>query len=203
MTDSLRMKGAYMTEEKGRNSDTVTDIELEKLAARVTSEARVKDNAGGDLLVQPQHFLRLGAALRTQDNRCTSYPMYIVRDRRKSFCDGSDADITTWLDKIGCEVGSALEEKLDDLMYAGTGYNYEENAITYAGNTYVRAYYRVTHEYVTTCLTQDGADSYIRRNAHNLHDPYVYVASGHDNDEWRILRAMLLHLGGRDFSDDV
>lgn len=105
----------------------------------------VKDNAGPERAVVYEDILNIGHNLLEQDNRGTSYPMFLVRQI----------------------------------------YHHRDG--------------EQVHEYVTTCMTQEGAEAFIKQHAHNLTDPYVYVASGWKNEEWQLLRAFLLSLTGKDF----
>ena len=40
-------------------------------------------------------------------------------------------------------------------------------------------------------FTNSGAEEYIRRNGHNLNEPRIYISSGNDNPEWKMMREIL------------
>ena len=177
---------------------TYTDAELIEIGKRFTETGDVKDNAGPERQVRLGMFLNLAKELRTQDNRATSYPMFVVRDRRWNRGDTRDAEKLIWTCN-GSEVEDAALIAELDARSANRVFN---DPISIDGEDYFREGISSTTEYVTTCITQAGADFYIEENRHNLHDPYVYVASGHRNREWQMLRRMLLKLGGEDFSNE-
>ncbi len=158
----------------------------------------MKDNAGPEKQVTLDMYLDLAKELRTQDNRATSYPMFVVRDQRWDMCDDSDADRFVWTHN-----GYLVEDQelLAELEKQRRNHPDFEGELELEDETYRHQGERKTTEYVTTCFTQQGADAYIEMHRHNLHDPYVYVASGHKNEEWKAVRRLLLNLGGVDFSD--
>ncbi len=47
-------------------------------------------------------------------------------------------------------------------------------------------------EFVTACLTENGAQDFINCNGHNLHSPRIYGWSGYRNREWINLRNYFL-----------
>ena len=47
-------------------------------------------------------------------------------------------------------------------------------------------------EFVTACLTETGAESYLKVNGHNLRKPYIFVTSLFRNEEMKRLRDWLL-----------
>jgi hypothetical protein len=55
-----------------------------------------------------------------------------------------------------------------------------------------RVGYLDTWDFVTACLTEAGADEYIRVNGHDLKEPRTYVTSGYRNQEWIDLRAFFM-----------
>lgn len=40
-------------------------------------------------------------------------------------------------------------------------------------------------------FTHSGAEAYIRENGHNLNEPRIYISSGNNNPEWRLMREIL------------
>lgn len=121
--------------------------------------------------------------LRTQDNRITSHPVFIVQQRNRIW--GMDPDYTdtfAWL--------NADSEEVDPAMAATLEAGRRAHAPTPEG--YRRVGYIDTWEFVTPCLTEAGAQAYIEVNGHNLKDPRIYVTSGWRNAEWIALRAFFM-----------
>jgi hypothetical protein len=124
-------------------------------------------------------FEDIAVKLHSQDNRCTSHPMFVVRQVRRIYgidinwggCDGPDDETAEKLNKMW-----ENEEEFDErLSYERTGYT-------------------DIFEFVTCCFTNDAAEAYIADNKHNLNKPHVYVASGYRNQEWIDMRAALMEL---------
>lgn len=128
-------------------------------------------------------FVRMTAhRLRTQDNRITSHPVFIVQQRSRIW--GMDPDYTetfAWLNAEGEEVDPAMAATLE----AG------RLACAPVPEGYWRVGYVDSWEFVTPCLTEAGAQAYIDVNGHNLKDPRIYVTSGLRNQEWIDLRAFI------------
>lgn len=129
--------------------------------------------------------------LRTQDNRITELPIFVVQQRRRTYGLSNDyTDEYTWIDQDGEEVSGVVRVKLER-FYKRTGYS---NTL---GNVwYWRVGCRDTWEFVTACMTESGANEYIRANGHNLKEPRVYVESGYRNAEWKVVREHLMREHG-------
>ena len=133
----------------------------------------------------------IAVKLHSQDNRCTSHPMFVVRQVRRIYgidrcyggCDGS-----VWVSVLPGEDGEAdkeTSEKLNQMLN-------DESDGPYMG--YELTGYKDIFEFVTCCFTNDAAEAYIANNKHNLNKPHVYVASGYRNQEWIDMRAALMEL---------
>jgi hypothetical protein len=85
----------------------------------------------------PNEILLIAERLRTQDNRITSHPIFMVQERPDSQ--------SNWTN-------------------------------------------------LQPCFTNAAAEAFIERQSHNYRHLRVYVASGYDNPEWRIVRDWLMSL---------
>ena len=45
--------------------------------------------------------------------------------------------------------------------------------------------------FVSVFFTNDAAREFIQRNNHNLEKPRIYIASGYNNPEWKLVRGFL------------
>ena len=99
------------------------------------------------LLVHLAPLAVIGELIRTQDNRITSQPLFLVQEKRE--------------------------------IYRNTESGPEP---------------MVLWEFSDACFTEAAADALIRRHAHNLHSPRVYVASGFRNTEWQMEREFMRDL---------
>lgn len=123
-------------------------------------------------------------ALHTQDNRATQMPIFIVEQKRRIFGVSDDyAEHFDWVDEEQEVISDAnLAAQLEEQWQGG------DETEPYRRIGYVEIY-----EHVTSCLTEYGCKDYLRRNAHNLIEPRIYVASGHRNEEWATLRRLLMY----------
>lgn len=125
--------------------------------------------------------------VRTQDNRITANPIFIVQQKRRiTGLDPqyADSDKIVWIEDGYGEVKDPDEIKRLDAEYEKT---YTEP------DGYTRSGYLDIWEFVTACFTENGCEDYLRQNGHNLREPRIYVEGGHRNDEWQTLRRFLLN----------
>lgn len=137
----------------------------------------------------PDELLALGAELRTQDNRATAAPIFIVQQKRAYVVDEAYNDSrTVWLqDRLGdrSEVSPLRALRLERLFqgrYCEVPEGYERLALM------------DIWEFVTACLTEEGCNDYLRLNGHNLKEPRVYAAGSYRNNEYRAVRDWLISL---------
>lgn len=132
-------------------------------------------------------FERVGELVRTQDNRMTSHPVFVVEQQRQVW--GVDTDYDNdgfeWLDDEGLVIPS-LARRLEKLSQKG-------------GDTgkYRRLGYRNYWEFVTACFTEQGCNDYLAANGHNLNETRIYVYSGFRNREWIELREAFTNITGK------
>ena len=108
----------------------------------------------------------IGARIRTQDNRITSHPIFVVEQKREYIVDPDYYGARSkWVDDEGIETKPKAK-----------GYRH--------------IYVHDVWEFVTACFTEQGCKDYLESNGHNLRDPRIYVHSGFRNTEWQNIRAM-------------
>lgn len=135
----------------------------------------------------------VGRQLREQDNRGTSHPIFVIQQRNRVYGIADDhTEWVTWTDMEGHEIPSDLSRSLEVAYGAGIP----------APEGFRRIGYIDLWDFVTACLTEQGAEDYIAANGHNLKDPRIYVTSGYRNYEWIALREMFLsHYDTRQLPD--
>jgi len=128
---------------------------------------------------------KLRENLRTQDNRATSHPVFIVQQRERVFGVSRDyADGFIWVD-----VSEGCEDVVDPDEVAWLDSHFDEHCDEPEG--YDRLGYVDRWSFVTACFTEEGAKAYLSRNGHNLVAPRIYVESAHRNVEWQRVEALL------------
>ncbi len=138
---------------------------------------------------------KLAELLRTQDNRCTHLPVFMVQ--REELVSGLDADYCETIGWFHCDSSGRPEdgEEADALEAA-----YEETGEV--PDCYYRCGYRYEWRNVQPFLTEEGAKEYIRINGHNLGKTRIYVESGYRNAEWEFMRELILALAEEEVSRD-
>jgi hypothetical protein len=122
---------------------------------------------------QPVDVLaRVGELIRTQDNRITSDPIFVVEQKRSYVTDPDYNEARSiWIDDEGVQVEPRSE-----------------------GSHRVSVH--DVWEFVTACFTEQGCKDYIAANGHNLRETRIFVHSGYRNREWIDMRAALARCGG-------
>lgn len=127
----------------------------------------------------------IGERMRTQDNRITSHPMFLVQRKRRIYGIDPDCDpLIAWLHSDeSVEVDKESAEYMEHV--------FQERGEETEG--YRRVGYAEEWEYVMCFFTEAAADDFIAHNAHR-HDGELrtYVDSGHRNPEWQAVREHLL-----------
>lgn len=126
----------------------------------------------------------IGARIRSEDNRATATPIYVVQRRRRVY--GFDPDYTedtkVWLD---CEAheATAEERRLLDLAF-DLGNDIPDGWTLTA--------YLDVWDFVMPFFTEAAAQRYMDENRHNLRpECRIYVESGYRNAEWEAIRKFL------------
>ena len=116
--------------------------------------------------------------MRTQDNRCTSHPLFLVQTRIRT--PGMSPDYYHEYFWYNEDTG---EEAADDAVG-----DLEENG-------FEKIYYSMCTVTVSTHFTLRAAEEFIERNAHNFGTPLqVYVESAYNCPEIIAVREHLLKL---------
>ena len=140
----------------------------------------------------PDRIAEIGNLLRTQDNRSTDAPLFIVQEQRRTYGFdpqwANDSEIA-WLDGCNDSVEATPEEHAK--MEAAWQEDEEEP------DGWTRTAYQDTWHFVTACFTEAGCNDYIARNGHNHRGKLrVYADSSYRNEEFRAVRAFLMGLAG-------
>lgn len=131
----------------------------------------------------------------SQDARSTASPFYCVYDIEYVIIDSeysSRFDTQyVWASDEGCSY-SEDDKEFDALELLCCG-GYE---ITVDSVKYEKIRQSIVPRFVTACLTEVGANDYLKANGHNLNKPYIYVHSLNRNDEMIGLRNHLVNTYG-------
>ncbi len=130
----------------------------------------------------------IGRAIKTQDNRITNLPVFVVEQKRFIWgmdTDEADPENIKWLHNDG-EYSEVESDKADELE-SKFGETYDEP------EGYVRRAFVQVWEFVTACFTEQGCKDYLAVNGHNLREPRVYVYSAYRNAEWETIRTALIN----------
>ena len=125
---------------------------------------------------------RIGELIRTQDNRATSDPLFIVQEKRRIY--GMDPDYCEdydWMSEDHEAVANEIERAGLDAL--------DDKGVEIKG--WEKAYYVDQWEFVTVCFTEQGCEDYIEANGHNLNEPRIYAVSAYRNREMIAIREFL------------
>lgn len=133
-----------------------------------------------------ERVLRIAENIRTQDNRITAHPIFVVQQRRRLYgMDPSYVDDVVWLHS-----DESYEVSEEDAKRLEAAYRKSRSE----PDGYTRTAYVDSWEFVTACFTEQGCKDYIASNGHNLKEPRIYAESGFRNREWQVLREFLAAL---------
>lgn len=142
------------------------------------TETPASRGANQDIVMQ-----RIGELIRTQDNRATDAPIFIVQQRKRIYGMSSEyADEWVWID-----TGGDFDEA-DELEHLGLDAKHDNGEDT---GDWSKTYYRDIWEFVTACFTEQGCQDYIDANGHNLSHPRIYACGSWRNEEFRQVREFL------------
>lgn len=137
----------------------------------------------------PDRIAEISNLLRTQDNRCTDSPIFIVEEQHRTYgFDTAYSDKVVWLNGPNDNAEATPEEhaKLEAGWNEGDG----------EPQDWTRTGYQDTWHFVTACFTEAGCNDYIKRNGHNHRGKLrTYAASSYRNEEWRAVRSFLMSGG--------
>ena len=137
----------------------------------------------------------IGRLIKTQDNRITDAPIFIVQQIKRTWgldCDYSDNYV--WMETDSGDYSEADPEKADEL----------NNLVDILEETpgWERSYYQDDWEFVTACFTESGCQDFINRNGHNLQSPRIYAEGSYRNEDRITFREFLIGLNGFDEQSD-
>ena len=123
--------------------------------------------------------------LRTQDNRITDQPMFIVQKKVRT-CGMADgyADGYEWFNSDRQETADERQTRILDKMEHSGHETGEWQKIGYCENW----------EFVTACFTEQGCKDFITRDGHNHGETRIYAVGSYRNEEFRTVRNMLMKL---------
>jgi len=136
----------------------------------------------------PQELRDIGELLRTQNNRITDSPIFIVQQKRAYVAaEGYDHDRIEWRESENGDYmeASPLRSSRLEAIFDRTG---DEP------NGWRRFAMKDRWEFVTACFTEQGCKDYIASNVHNLNEPRIYADGSYRNEEYRAVRKWLMSL---------
>lgn len=128
---------------------------------------------------------QIGELIRTQDNRITDAPIFIVQKKVRDYgydCDYCDNHV--WLEDGEGEVDDAEATELER--------KFQEDFTEPDG--YYRVGYRDRWEFVTACFTEQGCKDFLERDGHNHGETRIYAEGSYRNEEYRAVREFLMGL---------
>ncbi len=128
----------------------------------------------------PPELYTIGELIRTQDNRITDQPLFVVFQKREII--GSDEHSPSRICWVwdGEEVSELRAKRLEAL--------YQDGRDTRGYDRYAM---QEVDEFVTACFTEHGCKDYLRQNGHNLRLPYIYACGSFRNNEYQLVRNWL------------
>lgn len=128
----------------------------------------------------PPELSTIGELIRTQDNRITDQPMFVVFQKREII--GSDEHSPSRICWVwdGEEVSELRAKRLEAL--------YQDGRDTRGYDRYAM---QEVDEFVTACFTEHGCKDLLRQNGHNLRQPYIYACGSFRNNEYQLVRNWL------------
>lgn len=144
-------------------------------------QARIAELESRTVTVKlPAELYTIGELIRTQDNRITDQPMFVVFQKREII--GSDEHSPSRICWVwdGEEVSELRAKRLEAL--------YQDGRDTRGYDRYAM---QEVDEFVTACFTEHGCKDYLRQNGHNLRLPYIYACGSFRNNEYQLVRNWL------------
>jgi len=132
-------------------------------------------------------LLKIGELLRTQYNRITDQPMFIVQQKIRDYgYDSNHCDDYDWLDLYSGDYNRADERETRILDKMHERYRKIDG--------WEQVYYRDRWEFVTACFTEQGCKDYLAINKHNLKETRIYADGSYRNHEYQLVRNFLMSL---------
>ncbi|STR70949.1 Uncharacterised protein [Raoultella ornithinolytica] len=166
----------------------IDDLKIQSGTVLELKQAALADNAHLKLELEilprtvklPPELYTIGELIRTQDNRITDQPMFVVFQKREII--GSDEHSPSRICWVwdGEEVSELRAKRLEAL--------YQDGRDTRGYDRYAM---QEVDEFVTACFTEHGCKDYLRQNGHNLRLPYIYACGSFRNNEYQLVRNWL------------
>lgn len=138
-------------------------------------------------MINPERLKEIGANIISQDNLCTSLPMFIVQQKRRVYgVDSSYTDSYIWI----CDGEEIHDKELINKLEQDDGWCQDRENLDCKKVGYIEYW-----DHVSTFFTRKGAEDYLAINSHNLKSPRIYVESGWRNKEWEDVRNFLIEQG--------
>lgn len=166
----------YMAELAKHNLKASRKAQFRK---RRAAEKRIGELESRSVKLSPELYT-IGDLIRTQDNRITDQPMFVVFQKREII--GSDEHSPSRICWVwdGEEVSELRAKRLEAL--------YQDGRDTRGYDRYAM---QEVDEFVTACFTEHGCKDYLRQNGHNLRLPYIYACGSFRNNEYQLVRNWL------------
>lgn len=175
-------------EEKG----VVLTADIEHLRELLSATSQPEGQQGS----VPEWMSEISENLKTQDNRMTADPMFVVFQKDDIVVDEDyDHDVIVWVDDEGNKADPETVDQLNDMRADMVGVYYMENEIELGDEErqeWRRFAIKETDKFVTACFTEAGAKAYLNRDGHNLKKPFIYATSLYRNEEMKRLRDWLM-----------
>ncbi|MGJ4147386.1 ead/Ea22-like family protein, partial [Klebsiella pneumoniae] len=144
-----------------------------------SADKRIAELESRTVKLSPELYT-IGDLIRTQDNRITDQPMFVVFQKREII--GSDEHSPSRICWVwdGEEVSELRAKRLEAL--------YQDGRDTRGYDRYAM---QEVDEFVTACFTEHGCKDYLRQNGHNLRLPYIYACGSFRNNEYQLVRNWL------------
>jgi len=144
----------------------------------------------------PEWMAEISGNLKTQDNRITADPLFVVLQKSPIVVDEDyDHDRIVWVDDEGNEAEEGTVKQLDYMRSDVDDLHFLEDEIELGEDDrqqWRRLAIKEADQFVTACLTESGAKAYLKRDGHNLNQPFIFVTSLYRNEEMKQLRNWLL-----------
>lgn len=131
----------------------------------------------------PDELSAIGEQIRTQDNRCTADPIFVVEQKRTYVgSEGYGESRLEWVDEEG--------NFADDKVAGHLERNYRTTFVE--PKKWRRLFVFDVWEFVTACFTEQGCKDYLALNGHNLNEPRIYAYGSYRNREYQTIRSAML-----------
>nr|DAP73802.1 MAG TPA: hypothetical protein [Caudoviricetes sp.] len=167
---------AEAAEKRVAELDAELEREREK-SRRVMS--RIAELESRTVKLSPELYT-IGELIRTQDNRITDQPMFVVFQKREIIGSDEHSPSRICWASDGEEVSELRAKRLEAL--------YQDGRDTRGYDRYAM---QEVDEFVTACFTEHGCKDYLRQNGHNLRLPYIYACGSFRNNEYQLVRNWL------------